>query len=541
VRANTDLEAARDAVARQDWAAAYEAFQAADRGVLSGPDLEAFADSAWWMGHLQEAIQIRTEAYAAFDADGNDARAGWVAGRLAIEYFLRGEAAIGSGFLMRAQRHAAVLPDGREQGFVAVLESTIALNTGDPQGAADRAVDAIRIARASGDPELTAVAVHCHGMALIALGRAPEGLALLDEAMAGLVAGQVGPHFTGIIYCNLIGTCLSMYDIGRAGQWSDAARDWCATIPARSAFTGMCRANRAEVARLRGAWAEAEAEATRACEELMDVEPGIAAAAFLQLAEVTRRQGDLTRADQAYARAHELGEDPQPGLALLRLAQGKVAAAQTAIEIALAGPSAAPHRARLLAARVEIGLAQGDVDGARVAAEELSAITRDADTPAFMALADTAVGSVALAERDVAEAIARLRAATARWHEQRLPYENARARVLYADALRAAGDDDGAALELRAALAIFERLGAVAEQRATQALLGDGSALPGGLTAREAEVLRLVASGKTDRDIAVELVISEHTVGRHLQNMYAKLGVTSRAGATAFAFEHALN
>ena len=536
---DTDLARARDAVERRDWATAYEAFTAADHDVMHGSDLEAFADAAWWHGQLHEAMQIRTEAYAAFDADGDDARAGWAAGRLAIEYFQRGDATIGSGFLMRAQRHAAELPEGREHGFLATLESTIALNTGDPQGAADRTVDAIRIAREAGDPELAALAVHCQGLALIALGRVPEGLALLDEAMAGLVAGEVGPFFTGVIYCNLIGTCLSLNDIGRAGQWSDAARDWCATIPPDSPFIGMCRANRAEVARLRGAWAEAEAEATRACEDLLEIQPAIAAAAFLQVGEVKRRRGDLAGADQAYARAHELGDDPQPGLALLRLAQGKAAAARTAVAAALDGPSPAPQRARLLAARVEIALAEGDTEAAGGAAEELASIAREADTPAFTALADTAAGAVALSSGDGA-ALARLRAATTGWRDQRLPYENARARVLYAQALRAVGDEDGASMELRAALATFERLGAAPDMGATAALLGDGSALPGGLTAREAEVLQLVAAGKTNRDIAVELVISEHTVGRHLQNMYAKLGVSSRAAATAFAFEHSM-
>jgi len=234
-----------------------------------------------------------------------------------------------------------------------------------------------------------------------------------------------------------------------------------------------------------------------------------------------------------------LGEDPQPGLALVRLAQGKTAAARTGLATALAGPASPPKRVRLLAARTEIALAEGDLDAAREAADELGTIAAAAATSAFTAQASTALGAVALAAEDDA-AVGLLREATTTWQELRLPYETARARVMYARALRLAGDDEGGARELRAALSTFERLGAVVDQTATAALLGDGKALPGGLTPREAEVLRLVAAGKTNRDIAVELVISEHTVGRHLQNMYAKLGVSSRSAATAFAFEHGM-
>ena len=288
-----ELERARAALARQDWAEAYAAFHAADRDVLTGADLEGFADAAWWGSHLIEATQIRIEAYAAYDAAGDDAHAGWNAGRLAIEHFIRGDAAVGSGFLMRAQRHAAELPDGRETAFLAVLEATIAANTGDPEGAIVRIEDAIRTARTVGDPELGAMAIHTKGLTMIDLGRVREGVALLDEAMASIVAGEVGAYFTGIIFCSLIGACLALSDLRRASEWSDAARDWCATIPPDSMFPGICRANRAEVSRLRGAWSEAEAEAIQACEQLMHAEPAIAAAAFVQLAEIKRRRGDL--------------------------------------------------------------------------------------------------------------------------------------------------------------------------------------------------------------------------------------------------------
>jgi ATP/maltotriose-dependent transcriptional regulator MalT len=509
---------------------------------MTGADLEAFADAAWWRSKLPESVQLRMEAYAAYDAEGNDPAAGWQAARLAIEHFMRSEPAVGSGFLMRAQRHAAELPPGRrEHGFIAMLEATVALYSGDPEGSLERIGDAVRIGREAGDPELVAMAVHTQGVAMIDVGRVREGVALLDEAMASTVAGEVGPYFTGIIYCSLLTACLGIGDLRRAGEWSDAAAAWCATIPPDSPYPGMCRANRAEVARLRGAWDEAEAEAIRACDELMAIAPWIAAAAFLQLAEIRRRRGDLAGAETAYGRAHELGADPQPGLALLRLAQGKRDAARTAIAGSLGtSGSARPHRVRLLAAHVEIALADGAVDEARASADELGDISRATGTAAFLAQAAEAAGSVAFAAGDLDEASARLREASAGWQEVRLPYEAARARVRFARALRARGDEDGATLELRAALAGFERLGAARDAAEAAGLLGAPGALPAGLSPREAEVLRLVASGKTNRDIAVELVISEHTVGRHLQNLYAKLGVSTRSAATAYAFEHGL-
>jgi DNA-binding NarL/FixJ family response regulator len=537
----TALDRAREAVARRDWADAYAAFHDADRAAMTGSDLEAFADAAWWRSELSESLQVRKEAYAAYDAEGNEGAAGWQAGRLAMEHFMRGDPAVASGFLMRAQRHAADLPPGREAGFLITLESVIALQAGDIEGSLARIADAVRIGRELGDPELVAMAVHTQGLALIDAGRVTEGLALLDEAMASTIAGEVGPYFTGIIYCSLLSACLAIGDLRRAGEWADAAASWCDTIPPDSPYPGMCRANRAEVARLRGAWPEAEAEAERACAELMDVEPGIAAAAFLQLAEIRRRRGDLTGAEAAYARAHEFGEDPQPGLALLRLAQGKGPAARGAIAAALGSAGMArPHRVRLLAADVEIALAAGDVDEARTSADGLAAIASETGTPAFAAQASQAAGAVALVSGEVDEALARLREATTIWQDLRLPYEASHARVRLAQALRAAGDEEGATLELRAALAGFERLGAARDVGEVAGLLGADDALPDGLTPREAEVLRLVAQGKTNRDIAVELVISEHTVGRHLQNLYGKLGVSSRAAATAYAFEHGL-
>jgi DNA-binding CsgD family transcriptional regulator len=492
------------------------------------------------MGEPIDAIAYRQKAYAGYAAEPNDRAAGAVAGRLAIESFMRGQASVGAGWLGRAHRHLDEQPPCPEQGFLAMVEATIQRFAGDLDAALELARRAVDIGQQFGDRDLLAMAIHTEGLIHIDAGRVTEGLAMLDDAMTSVLVGELSPFFTGLVYCNVIGACLELADLRRAGEWSNAARDWCETLPPGSPYPGLCRVHRAEVQRLFGAWAEAEADAAIAAEDLLRFDREDAGHAFYELGEVRRLRGDLPGAEQAFEHARECGSDPQPGFALVRLAQRKLVAATAALR--LADTSRAPlQRARLLAAAVEIALAAADVATAAAAAEELEDIAATFATPALGASAATARGAVLLAAGDVPSALEFLRRACGLWQEVKLPYEAARARVLYGRALTASGDEESGAFELRAALATFERLGAAPDAAATTGLLGAPEALPGGLTAREAEVLRLVAAGNTNRDIAVELVISEHTVGRHLQNIYAKLDVSTRAAATAFAFEHDLN
>lgn len=535
------VDRAREAVARGAWSDVYDMLHTVDPSELLARDLEALADAAWWVSRFAESLEFRQKAYAAYAAEGDDLGAAGVAARLAIEHFVRDEPSVGAGFLMSARRHADAVPEGAEHGFLAMVEATVARFSGDTERAIELADRAVSIGQRMGNRDLVAMSLHTKGLALIDTGRVAEGLPFMDEAMAAVVAGDLSPYFTGIVYCALIGACLELSDVRRAGEWSDAARLWCETLPSSAPFPGMCRVNRAEVARLRGQWSEAEAEAVLASEELEPVEPGLAASALVQVAEIRRRTGDLAGAERAFARAQELGANPQPGVALLQLAQGKVEAARTALRLALATEHQRARRARLLAADVPAAIAAGALDEARAAADELAALAAESRTPAFDASAAMAAGAVHLAEGDALAALERLRRAVAAWRDLRLPYETAQARALQGRALRAGGDEDGARVELRAALASFERLGAAPDAKETARLLGAPEALPSGLTPREAEVLRLVAAGKTNRDIAVELVISEHTVARHLQNMFVKLGVSSRAAATAYAYEHGLS
>jgi DNA-binding NarL/FixJ family response regulator len=508
---------------------------------LSAGDLEGLADAAWWISQWEESIAARQKAYAAFAARSDDRAAARMAGRLCVDHFTRQEPAVAGGWLMRAQRHLREQPECVEHGFLAMLEANVARFTGDPERALGLAANATQIGQRFGDRDLIAVAIHIEGLAHITSGRVPEGVALLDEAMTSILAGEVSPLFTGVIYCDVIEACLQLGDIGRAGEWSDAARAWCETIPPESHFPGLCRINRAEVAILRGAWREAEEEASRATDELMRVDPTASGAAWYVAGEARRRAGNLTTAEQAFTRAQELGFEPQPGSALLRLAQGKAEMAGSALRVAIAAEAGNPlRRAKLLAAQVEVALAAGDLVGAGAATEELGTIAGGFPTALLAATADTARGVLLLAQAEPETALECLRRARTAWLELRLPYEAAHARVLCAHAARAVGDEEAGRAELRAALGAFERLGAARDVATVETLLDGLGELPGGLTAREAEVLRLVAAGKSNRAIAGELVISEHTVARHLQNIFAKLDVPSRSAATAFAFEHGL-
>jgi ATP/maltotriose-dependent transcriptional regulator MalT len=421
-----------------------------------------------------------------------------------------------------------------------MVEAAVARFSGDLDRALELSDRAIELGRRHGVGDLVAMAVHIKGQALLAAGHVREGVALLDEAMAAVVAGGLSPYFTGIVYCSVISTCLELGDLRRAAEWNEAALVWCDSLPPGAPFPPRCRVNRAEVARLRGSWAEAESEAMLATDELVGQEPGLIASAYVQLGEIRRRLGDLKGAEVAFERAQELGEGAQPGLALVRLAQGRVEEARAELRVALSAPHDPPTRARLLAARVEAALAAGATDEARTAADELRTLAGAFDLPAFAATASTAAGSLAAAEGDVPAALDALRRAIVVWQDLRLPYETATTRALLGRALLAGGEEDGARSELRGALAAFERLGAAGDVAEVLAALEGRRPLPAGITPREAEVLRLVAAGKTNRDIAVELVISEHTVSRHLQNLFTKIEVSSRAAATRFAFEHDL-
>jgi ATP/maltotriose-dependent transcriptional regulator MalT len=357
----------------------------------------------------------------------------------------------------------------------------------------------------------------------------------LDDAMVSITAGEVSPFATGVIYCAVISACMSARDLKRASAWTEALSAWCESDPSLVPFRGQCLVHRSQVYMARGAWDVARVEAERALAHLTEPPHPMLGEALYQQGELARVRGDLASAEAAYRAASRHGREPLPGFALLRLAQGRLDAAAGSARRMMVETGADPNRPAILSAVVEILVRVGDLDVALAACDELDRRAEAGGTDLLAAMALVARGSYALGRGDTAAAAVALRSAIAEFRGLEMPYEQARAQVLMADACRALGDDDAAELEREAALAAFESLGLGVE-------LGRFTppAKPTPLTGRECEVLRFVAAGRTNREIANELVISEHTVARHLQNIFAKLGVSSRAAATAFAYEHGI-
>jgi DNA-binding CsgD family transcriptional regulator len=376
---------------------------------------------------------------------------------------------------------------------------------------------------------------------LIRLGKTAEGVMLLDESMVAVTADEISPIIVGGVYCSVIAACRDIFDLRRAQEWTAALNDWCASQPDAVHLRGFCCVHRAEMMQLHGAWPDAMREAERACDRLAEppVHPA-AGEALYQQAELHRLRGDFAKAEDAYRQASQFGRKPYPGLAQLRLAQGQVDAATAAIRRVL---DESPHytKPRVLPAYVDIMLAAHDVPAARAAAEELTAIAAELDAPFLRAVSAQAIGAVLLAEQDARGALTALRRAWTLWRELDAPHDAARTSVLVAIACRALGDDDGVNMELDAARQIFTQLGAAPELGRLEELARERTPKAiGGLSAREVQVLRLVATGKTNRAIAAELRISEKTVARHISNIFVKLGLSTRAAATAYAYQHDL-
>jgi ATP/maltotriose-dependent transcriptional regulator MalT len=534
-----DRERAREAVRASQWELAFEALSSLDANEgLAAEDLEALGEAAWWLCRLAECIAARERSVAEYLADGLPRRAALVALRLFYTFSVRGEGAIATGWLRRASRLLECESEGVEHGQLALAEARVARSRGDAARELAHARRAIALGQRFADADLVALGQYIEGRLLVRQGQVYDGMATLDEAMLAAVQGELGPMATGQVYCNVIAACQELGDLRRAGEWTEALRGWCETQPT-SVFPGLCRVHRAEVMRLRGAWPEAEREAREASEDLLETMPAFAAEALYQLGEVRRQVGDLAEAEVAFRRASDLGREPQPGLALLRLAQGRGDAAAAAVRRALAQEPDRLARARLLSTQVEIAIAGGDLPIASAAAEELGVIARDYGSVALEAAAALARGTTELASDQAQAAVGALHDAWELWQAADCPYEAAEARRMLGLACRQLGDAEGAELALRSALAVFERLGAQTASARTRELLGERPQVAG-LTQRELEVLRLVAAGKSNRQIADELYLSVKTVGRHLSNIFCKIGVSSRTAATAFAYEQGL-
>jgi DNA-binding CsgD family transcriptional regulator len=536
---------ARAAFGRGEWGNAYRGLtRLASGGQLSVDDLDRLATAAYLTGRDEEAFDHWSRAHQEATAATDVRRAVGFGARLASVIGFKGDIGRASGWAERTRR---LVDDARldcvETGYLDHATATCRVfETGDFAGAAALFARARKIGQRFRDRELIALAQIGEGRCLIYLGEVADGVALLDEGIVGVEAGDVSPINTGDAYCTVIDGCHELFDVRRCHTWAQSFTRWCDAQPELVLYRGQCLLHRADVMIVRGEWDVGAAEATQACQRL--AEPvnllTVGRAQYLE-GDYHRLRGAFAQAEASYERANESGFEPQPGLALLRLAQGDLRAAEASIRRALSERPMPIRRAVVLDAYVEIVLAAGDIASGAAAADELETVAKALGSQFLRAQAARAAGAVRMAEGKPSAALVELRRAAGEWGELGAPYEAARTRVLIAAACHAVGDTDGQGLELRAARGVFTSL------RASPALASldtgvapDERELPGGLTTREVEIVSLLAAGKTNRAIAQDLMVSEKTVASHVSHILTKLGLPSRAAATAYAYEHGL-
>jgi len=539
------LQRGRSSYAERAWRDAFESLVRADRTApLEAEDLERLARSAYMVGRDDAYLDGLERAHQAHLDGGRTDLAVRCCFWIGHNLLFRAEVGRAAGWFARAQRllDTAGL-DGVERGYLLIPVWLEQMAGGHYDAGLATAAEAARVGERFGDADLVWLARDEQARALMRLGRVDEGLPLVNEALVVADAGELSPIVTGILYCNTILFCRDTWELRHVQEWTDALTRWCERQPQMVAHNGLCLVHRAEILLIRGAFESALQEARQTTERFTAGvlnQIALGKAQYFQ-AEAHRLRGEFAAAQEAYGQASRLGCEPQPGLALLRLAQGNADAAAAAIRRAV-GETTGPHdRAGLLPAYVDIMVAIGSFDHAREACRELDAIAEHSPKEALVAMAAFARGTLTLAEGRTSDALPFLRRAQGAWSRLGATYEVARVRVLLGLACRALGDGDTADLELAAAQEVFERLGATPDRARVDSLTaGRPSVDMHGLTERELRVLRLVAAGMSNRQIAAELVISEHTVARHLQNTFAKLGVASRTAAIAFAQAHDL-
>ena len=526
---------AAGAAGRRDWGAVHAGLASA-RGGLPTSDLGLLAEAAWWVGNAPESMEVEEELYHRLLAEGRTEQAADRALRLSLQWLVRGDVPVGTAWLSRARRVIAGLPRGALHGYLLYVDNALDMDLSGDAGAAEAAAREIAdLATELRDPTLDSFAHATRGMAAVRRGATPEGFADLDEAMLPVVAGQVDALWSGDLYCTVVHLCDELGDLARMRAWTESMARWAEPQGRTFMYAHVTRVHELQLLVAEGAWDVVEEELGARSADLVGAHGWLAGEGYYTLGEVRRLRGDAGGAEQAYATARGLGHDALPGAALLLRDEGRPADALAALRVGLADATRL-GRARILPAAVDLALAEGEPDYARTLVAELEETASWFATPGLRARADRGRAALLMAEGRPAEAIPLLERAAGVYRDQRHRYAGAAVHEALAHAHRACGDTGRANAAAATALAIHRRLGAVTDV----ARLTAGRDRPCGLTDREVEVLSAVAAGATNREVAQRLVISEKTVGRHLANIFTKVGVRTRTAAAAWAREHDL-
>jgi ATP/maltotriose-dependent transcriptional regulator MalT len=529
------LVSAQAALAAGSWEQAAAAFRVVAEETQDPLAFEGLAQAAWWLDDAGTCVAAREGAYRRHRELGDDRGAARAATALSWDSLLFGlGSAVALGWLGRARHLLEPLEESAEHGWLAVREAELALAVArDPVRALAAAERASSVARRREVADLEVVGLALQGCALTTGGEVERGMSRLDAAVAAATGGDVGDvMWMGKVCCWLIAACEQTQDVARAGEWCRRVEEICAKRQLAPLFN-VCRIQHASVQIAQGTWGEAERELTSALGRLASSQRASRLDAVVQLGELRRRQGRLAEAEALFGQA-EFEPTAVVGRALIRFARGDAEGAWRSLDALLRSIPAENRvaRAAALLPAVLTACAADHPEAAAVAADELRHTATSVGTDPLLAM--SACADAALAPP--VEAAALLRESVRRFGLAGLRYDEADTRLRLAAVLMSSGDTTGARDQLDSAVAELTALSAsagLAEARRLAAMLGAPSAGP--LTGRETEVLRLVAQGLSNQEIATSLVLSEHTVHRHMANILAKLGQPSRAAAVAQA------
>ncbi len=552
------------ALGRGDWESAQALFKAALE-IGEDPDaLEGLGWTGWWLDDARTVFDARERAYRLYRQRDDRRGAARVATWLVWDYIeFRGEPAVANGWLQRAHRLLEGLPPTPEHGWLTLVDAHEALMARkDPVRARELAAQALAIGQEVAAPDVEMLARALEGLALVSEGKVAGGMRLLDEASATAVSGEISDPGTagqtwhhlnavGLTCCYLIFACERVRDYDRASQWCTRVKEFCQRWRFGTLFA-VCRTQYAGVLMWQGDWGEAEAELAAAARELTRARPGIGArSAVARLAELRRRQGRWEEARQLF-RDVETSPLGQLGSAELALDQGDTTAAADLVDRFLRRfpPENRTERAAALELLVRIYAAQGDQARAAAALGQLKEIASAVATDPLRASADFAAGIMAAAEGAHDPARKHFEDAVDLFERSKAPFETARARIELARALAATGRAAAARAEAQATFETLTKLGATREATRAAGLHRDLQAAPGNeaaktfplprLTRRELDIVRLIAQGLSDKEVAARLSLSEHTVHRHVSNVLTKLDLPSRTAVVAYAARQGL-